>query len=105
MKRNYRFSITDGKGFHLVFDNGLCLSVQFGNGNYCENYGREDMSFDRLPFVLVQSSTCEIAVIDKNGNYITDKFIDCKGDDVCGYVKFSQFLEVLDKIRSHNANC
>lgn len=31
------FKITEGKGFHITFANGVCLSVQFGRGSYCEN--------------------------------------------------------------------
>lgn len=32
------FSITGGKGFHVSFENGWTVSVQFGGGNYCEHY-------------------------------------------------------------------
>lgn len=32
------FRITDGKGFHVTFDNGWTVSVQFGRGNYGDNY-------------------------------------------------------------------
>jgi hypothetical protein len=32
------FKIIDGKGFHITFQNGYTVSVQFGPGNYCDNY-------------------------------------------------------------------
>lgn len=32
------FKVTDGKGFHICFANGYTVSVQFGYGNYCDNY-------------------------------------------------------------------
>jgi hypothetical protein len=32
------FKITDGKGFHMTFANGWTVSVQWGAGNYCQNY-------------------------------------------------------------------
>lgn len=32
------FCITGGKGFHITFENGWTVSVQFGLGNYCDNY-------------------------------------------------------------------
>jgi hypothetical protein len=32
------------KGFHITFPNGWTVSVQFGGGNYCENY---DMIFEK----------------------------------------------------------
>lgn len=35
------FKITDKKGFHIKFENGYTVSVQFGPGNYCDNYDME----------------------------------------------------------------
>lgn len=32
------FKITGGKGFHVTFENGWTVSVQFGRGNYSGNY-------------------------------------------------------------------
>ena len=32
------FKITQGKGFHMTFANGWTVSVQWGAGNYCQNY-------------------------------------------------------------------
>ena len=34
------FRITDKKGFHITFENGWTVSVQFGPANYCDHYGR-----------------------------------------------------------------
>lgn len=34
------FKITGGKGFHITFENGYTISVQFGPGNYCDHYNR-----------------------------------------------------------------
>ena len=36
--RRKAFRITQGKGFHITFENGWTVSVQFGGGNYCDNY-------------------------------------------------------------------
>jgi len=36
--RNAGFYITGKKGFHIQFVNGWTISVQFGPGNYCNNY-------------------------------------------------------------------
>lgn len=33
-----RIRITGGKGFGMSFDNGWAVSVQFGYGNYADNY-------------------------------------------------------------------
>lgn len=35
------FNITGKKGFHITFENGWTVSVQFGPANYCEHYDRE----------------------------------------------------------------
>lgn len=32
------FKITHGKGFHITFENGFTVSVQFGPGNYSDHY-------------------------------------------------------------------
>jgi len=40
------FKITSGKGFHVQFDNGFCISVQFGYGNYC--HGRNTPENDKI---------------------------------------------------------
>lgn len=32
------FRITGGCGFHITFENGYTVSVQFGGGNYCDNH-------------------------------------------------------------------
>ena len=32
------FSISGNRGFQMTFENGYTVSVQFGPGNYCDNY-------------------------------------------------------------------
>lgn len=58
------FHITDGKGFHIQFENGWTVSVQFGGGNYGENYNFPigEQRTKRLP----PSSRAEIAAWDRN---------------------------------------
>lgn len=34
-----KLKITNGKGFYIGFENGWGVSVQFGPGNYADNYG------------------------------------------------------------------
>ena len=33
-----RFTVTNHKGFNIVFGNGVSISVQWGPGNYCADY-------------------------------------------------------------------
>ena len=35
------FTITQQKGFQIVFPNGYILSTQFGPANYCDNYNMD----------------------------------------------------------------
>lgn len=47
MKASKRgFKITSGKGFHITFDNGYTVSVQFGPYSYCDHYGEENAGSD-----------------------------------------------------------
>lgn len=45
------FRSCSNKGFHMKFPNGWTVSVQFGKGNYCENYNL-DIDGDYTHFVL-----------------------------------------------------
>lgn len=61
------FRITSGKGFQMTFANGWTISVQFGGGNYCDNYNKLTTS-DRETGER-GSSDAEIAAFDKDGNW------------------------------------
>jgi hypothetical protein len=62
------------KGFHITFPNGWTVSVQFGAGNYCENY---DMTFDKSipleerynPSKDVESNDAEVWCWNKEEHY------------------------------------
>jgi len=62
------FQITHNKGFQMTFANGYTISVQFGNGNYCDNryYGNPLSGDQSVP----PSSNAEVAVWDKDGNWV-----------------------------------
>lgn len=86
-------------GFHIQFENGICVSVQFRWANYCEN--RDNKDYAGFPIVktrddsLVKSKDAEIAIWDKDNNWITDEFFE-DGDQVQGYVTPEKLLEVLN---------
>jgi hypothetical protein len=92
------FAITDCKGFHITFTNGITLSTQFGFGNYCANH---DIETGCEPQVKLQSWNAEIAIWDKEGAWLTKQAYKEKcnkeiGDDVEGYVKIEEWLEIVD---------
>ncbi len=63
------FGITGGKGFAISFDNGYMVSVQFGPGNYCDNYDRR-IGKDEIECGKDGSQTAECAVINAHGKLI-----------------------------------
>jgi hypothetical protein len=88
--------ITDGKGVQILFDNGYCISIQIGPGNYCDNYNMDAVAFytvtrPRLP----ASRTAEIAVLDKNGNMTS-----FGEDTVRGYVPINEVLDLINETRN-----
>lgn len=60
------FDITDSKGFHMTFENGWAISVQFGGGNYCDHSNK---SFGYHG----KSSTAEVMIWDNTGATKTSK--------------------------------
>lgn len=86
------FKITQGKGFHITFDNGWTASVQWGMRNYCQNYAYDPPRSDAEVGVS-GSKTAEIAAWDKDGNWYNF------GDDqVKGYVTPNEVLMFLNMV-------
>ncbi len=86
------FKITGSKGFHITFENGVTVSVQFGPGTYSGNY---DMSFHvPLPNPL-ESDTAEVALWRYGGNWITQEFKPEDGNDVLNQQTPAGVLEAL----------
>jgi len=67
------FANSSGKGFRITFANGWSASVQFGRGNYCDNYDKGEHGQPALP-----SSTAEIAAIHNDGTWYS--FVDRRPD-------------------------
>lgn len=84
------FYITGKKGFHVVFENGWTVSVQFGPGNYCEN--RElDIGYEDALAGERGSATAETAVWGPDGGMIDMG----DGDTVQGWQTPAQVLALL----------
>lgn len=86
------FSITSGKGFHIKFDNGWTVSVQFGGGNYCANYDDNISDNAWRESGKKGGLTVEVAAFDEKHNW--HKFKD--GDTVSGYNSPQQVLEFIN---------
>ena len=81
------------KGFHITFDNGLSLSVQYGRGNYCTHYSGPD--FDTPHADLGPTETVEIAVWDEDENWKLDNL-------VAGHVPVQALPAILSLVRDDN---
>jgi len=55
-----KFRINQNKGFHITFENGWTVSVQFGWGNYCDNYDNPVEEVRELGKKQYQSDTAEV---------------------------------------------
>lgn len=86
--------ITDGKGVHFSFDNGITISIQIGRGNYCDNYNFPHYEVTR-DNPLPESEKAEIAVWCSSGS-----MVDISGDIVRGYVPIDDVLRFADFLRS-----
>lgn len=90
-------SITQSKGFHITFENGYQVSVQFGYGNYCENrMKREIFGKDAT------SKDAEIAIF-KNDDWVTreiwqELYNEKLYDEVEGYLEADKIAELLYKV-------
>ena len=101
-----KFAITEGKGFQITFDNGILVSVQFGSGNYCENYFKHlepNWFYGKERQERIWSSKdAEIAVWDtkKHDKWITADVCKLAGlgniyDDVIGNVETDKLIKIL----------
>lgn len=90
-----QFKISSPKGFHITFDNGYTLSVQFGPGNYCDNYGRQTGTED-AQCGKDGSATAETAYWSGDGDLINEG----NGDMVQGYQTVEQVIQRLIRVHA-----
>ena len=94
-----KFKSTERKGFHITFENGLTVSVQWGAGNYCDNHFYCDFSHTKD----MESNTAEVAVWSNerwlNANDFTGEEVCDSCDDVVGYLTPEQVVDLLVKVR------
>ena len=80
----------------MTFANGITASVQWGAGNYCDNYFSKDFSFSKE----ASSNTAEVAAWNENNEWVTNKFCDtCY--DVAGYLSPDEVLQFLNSCANY----
>ncbi len=92
-------------GFHIQFDNGICLSTQFGPGNYGDNHDAPIVGEDAKRY---QSERVEIAVWDcwkPKEPWMTKQMAQEVGfewnNDVGEYLEGEDWLKVFDWCRNY----
>lgn len=94
------FISTWRRGFHMTFPNGLTVSVQWGAGNFCDNYSQD---IDFTSSKDAESDTAEVAVLDQQEEFIDpQRFFDYEIHSdgmVAGYLDPSQVVELLANVR------
>lgn len=91
------FKITGNKGFHIKFENGVTVSVQFGAANYCEHYDGVLGSERTKP--SWESVDAEVAAWNSHGmwyNFETKEF--GEGGNPIGRVDSTQLLKILNEL-------
>ena len=99
-----KFKITRAKGFHITFQNGYTVSVQFGFGNYCKNQCNltlDGTELKRPNEMTIESPDAEVAVwrTGVNGLAVDGEFIDLPQfgiDQVGGWKSPEEVLEILN---------
>jgi hypothetical protein len=80
-----------------TFDNGLTISVQASKGHYCSP--REDLDSED------KYSSFEVAIIDKENNFVTAEFILDALDSVIGWQskeKINKIIkEILEEVKNY----
>jgi len=96
------FRITFGKGFHVEFENGVTVSTQFGEGNYCNNRN----GIERTEMGFVECEDSEVAIWGKEGEWLTREYYhsinEIAGDDVKGSVSPKELLNILNWAENYN---
>lgn len=87
------FRVINNHGFHLEFSNGIYISCQISNNDFCDNYLKPVKPLNNGLFEVYQCNNCEVAIIDKAGNSIAPEIFkelniehNFGHDTVAGYV-------------------
>jgi len=86
------FTICHNKGFHVTFENGWTVSVQFGGENYCDNY--DFLSGTERNGSGMASPDAEVAYFPSDAEL--QQFPE--GDTVLGWQTPAQVLALMNRV-------
>ena len=89
--RKTKLKITHNKGFHITFENGWTASIQFGWGNYCDNYNNPIEEVRDMGKFAYASNTAELWSWNK------DQSIHYPNDPL-SYQTPNEILKFLNKV-------
>lgn len=93
-KTNPQFVSTLNKGFQMTFENGLTISVQWGDINYCSNRVLETGYISENSSSKVKSEDAEIAIWDSNERWY------CFGNDtVKGWCSPDLVAKIISEVQ------
>lgn len=95
-----KFRSTYRPGFSMTFENRWTISVQWHGSAYCDRRSLEHAidDFNDRPEgrgQAAESTTAEIAIWDKEGNWYN-----FGSDEVLGYLKTEEVLEWMNKVKN-----
>ena len=87
----FRKNEIGGVGATHTFDNGVRISVQAGEVNYCTPRKNLESEDDYVSF--------EVAILDSNGEFVTRDYIEDATDDVLGWQDRDDIDNLMIKIQ------
>jgi hypothetical protein len=87
------FKICKDAGFHMTFENGWTVSVQFGRFSYCAN--KAPFFDDEIDVIKTECINAEIAAWDYDENWYSFEF-----DQVKGYCSTDEVADFIHKIKN-----
>lgn len=100
-----KFISTERQGFKMTFDNGLTVSVQWGETNYCDNKCHTIEEVESTDFSRTHdasSNTAEVAIMYNNTfikpSVILRNYHD-RNANVLGWQTPNEVLDILNRVR------
>ena len=88
-----KFVSTFNKGFNMVFENGISISVQWGVGNYCDR--KDSGEFDEsMKGEFWEATSAEIMIRDTNAS--PGDIILGNGDQVAGWLDTGKVAALIN---------